>query len=65
MCLKLKIGTTWDSSSAFIVDFENIYTFNFEQVFVSRMSNACHNVLETQNALYLFCNKSCKANFIQ
>ena len=51
MCLNLKINTTWHSSSAFIVDFENIYTFNFEQVFVSRMSNACHNVLETQNAL--------------
>ena len=43
----------------------NVYTFNFEQVFVNRMLNADHHVLATQKPLYLFRVKSCKANFIQ
>ena len=40
-------------------------TFNFEQVYVSSMCKASHNVLKTQKASYLLCIKSCKVCFIQ
>ena len=41
------------------------FTFNFEQVFVSRVWKTSHNVLKTQKVTYLFCNKSCKSYLIQ
>ena len=38
---------------------------NFEQVFVIRVRETSHNVLEKQKAIYLYRNKSWKTYFIQ
>ena len=71
MCSKLKPNTTWHRFDVFIVDFDqsvcqcSVSTFNFEQVFVSRVWKKSHNVLKIQKGTYLFRNKSCKAYFIQ
>ena len=43
----------------------SVSTFTFEQVFISRVWKTSHNNLKTQKATYLFCNKCCKAYFIQ
>ena len=43
----------------------SVSTFNFEQVFVSRVRKTSHNVLKKQKAIYLYRNKSCKDYFIQ
>ena len=74
MCSKLKINTAWHSSGVFIIDFHHsqhisvsiytVSTFNFEQVFVSKVWKASHDVLKTQKAIYLFRDKSWKAFFI-
>ena len=43
----------------------SVSTFNFEQVFVSRVRKASLNVLKKQKAIYLCRNKSCKSYFVQ
>ena len=72
MWSKLKINTAWHSAGYFIAVFDHnqhyqhsVSTFNFEQVFVSRLWKASHNFLKTQKEIYLFCNKSCTTYFIQ
>ena len=35
----------------------SVSTFNFKQVFVSRVWKGSHNVLKTQKDIYLFCTK--------
>ena len=71
MCSKLKIYTPWHSSTVFIVDFDHsqhinyrFSTFNFEQVFVSRVRKKVI-VFWKHKKRYVFRKKSCKAYFIQ
>ena len=69
MCSKLKINTAWHSFCCWLWPQSaykySVSTFNFEQVFASRVWKASHNVLKIQKVIYLFRNKSCKAYFIQ
>ena len=36
---------------------DSVFTFNFEQVFVSRVLKTSRNILKTQKVIYLFCKK--------
>ena len=37
ICWMLKINTAWYCSGVFVADFDSVSTFDFEQVFVSRV----------------------------
>ena len=71
MCSKLKINTARPSSGVFFADFDqsayqySVSTFNFQQVFASRVWKTSNKVMKTQKAIYLFRNKSWKTYFIQ
>ena len=71
MCSKLKINTARPSSGVFFADFDqsayqySVSTFNFQQLFASRVWKTSNKVMKTQKAIYLFRNKSWKTYFIQ